>query len=418
MKILLLDHPQFTHGTWMLYEGIVRIFGRDAITLFPPKPCFYGLEPPKKLRLLDTRWYRDVYKSIESKKLPNGIPPFAPGEMLTSLDPREGFGYHIIDYNNVISDFPDKSYQQNIDEDEVAELINKHYYDFIILGNGHRVPTIALARLRSMCKELPPIVYFDPGERDEFNAHWWHVFHPNITFKQTLTPQIMAQIGTPQVPCEMFPLPLSHPTTFHDRPISYHRDDSFFTNRQIDVISSFGPTWPARTEVQHRVEQTCSKLSMVGHFNAILNGYNAEQLSNTKISVSMRGSGRDTERYWEMPHRGCAMVCDGTMGCIHPFPFRDKESAVFYRNLDEVESSIMYLLNDEENRIRIAKNGCQLIHKYHSIEGRAMFFIGILKEKLGINLTTIQASKIQEWYDILGWNSHLPEWRGEVSSYD
>ena len=411
MKILLLDHPQFTHSTWMLYEGIVRIFGRDSITIFPPKPSFYGNPPSTVIRLIDIRWYRDIFKTLPN--LPKGIPPLAPGESLTTNDECD------VDYLNVIPKLPDRSYQDSIDEDELIELINNGFYDCIILGNSHRVPTIALARLRDRCRQLPPIIYYDAGERDEFNAHWWHVFRPALTFKSVITPELMSHIGTPSVPCEMFPLPLSHPSLLID-PVYSSTDDNFFSDRDIDIISSFGPTWPSRLLVQQTVEQFCSRMSqeLSRPFNAILNGYEIYQLSHTKVAVSMRGSGRDTERYWEFPARGVAMLCDGTMGVIHPFPFKDKETAVFYSNINELNDGLKFLLEDESRRQLIAKAGFEHVRKYHSIEGRALFFIGIIREQLGLCLTLEQTLKLEIWREQLGWNSFLPEWRGMVVGYD
>jgi len=409
MKILLLDHPQFTHGTWMLYEGIVRIFGRDCITVFPPKPCFYDSNAIK-LRLMDIRWYREVYKNLNN--LPVGVPALSPGEILTYNDER------VVDYTNVILPSPDKSYQDSLDEDELISLINNNYYDFIILGNSHRVPTIALARLRDRCKSLPPIIYCDFGERDEFNAHWWHVFKPALVFKQILTPELLELKGSPAVPCDMFPLPLSNPRLLLDEgPLS--KNKNFLRKRKIDVISSFGPTWPTRQFVQDRVKEVCSQLdSKSSSFKSVLDGYKFDMLSKAKICVSMRGSGRDTERYWEFPAHGAAMICDGTMGCIHPFPFQDKLNAVFYRNLNELESSIHYLLGDEENRLIIARNGYNHIRKYHSIEARALFFLGIIDNRIGINYDNDQLFKLNSILSKLEWDSRLPNWSGPVVGYD
>lgn len=407
MKILLLDHPQFTHSTWMLYEGIIRIFGRDSVTLFPPKPSFYGDPPVEKMRLMDIRWYRDVYKSLDN--LPKGIPPLSPGESLTYNDER------VIDYLNAIPSSSDKTYQTSIDEDEIIELINSNEYSFIILGNSHRVPTIALARLRDRCKALPPVIYYDCGERDEFNAHWWHVFRPSLTFKSVITPELVSQLGSSQVPCEMFPMPLSHPTLMISK--SYDiLDDKIFSEREIDVLSSFGPTWPTRALVQDRVKEVCEKYPR--KLNTILNGYLPLAPLSSKICVSMRGSGRDTERYWEFPARGAAMLCDGTMGCIHPYPFKDKETALFYRDLNELKDGIHFLLENEQERIEIAKNGYNHIRKYHSVEARTLFFLGIIREKLGISYTQEQTDKLNNFIKKLGWDSYLPEWRGLVIGYN
>lgn len=412
MKILLLDHPEFTHNTWYLYDGLVRILGRDCVTIFPSKPSFSKIERQESINLMDIRWYRDVYKTLD--RLPRGIPPMAAGESLTNGDSR-------ISFNALPHFFPtaiqsSSPSQQDIDEDELIELINDKHYDFIVLGNSHRVPTIALARLRDRCKCLPPIVYFDAGERDEMNAHWWHVFSPQLTFKAALTPEIFAQKGTPQVPCELFPMPLSHSQILIDD-MTYQLNNDSFKNRNFDIVSAFGKTWPARLLVQDRVRDISYELSKTRKMNSLLDYYEQSQLSEAKVSVSMRGSGRDTERYWEMPARGSALICDGTMGCIHPFPFEENKHAMFYRNLDELESAIRILINDDDKRIEMAKNGHNHVRKFHSIEARTLYFLGIIKEKLGINYTDEQSKKLNNWYIKLDWSSSLPEWRGPVVGF-
>lgn len=410
MKTLLLDHPEFTLNTWLLYEGLVRVLGRECVTIFPPKPSFSKCEQQERISLMDIRWYRDVYKTLGS--LPRGIPPLAVGESLTTGDGR-------ICYNSLFK-LPiatHSSSQQDIDEDELIELLNNNHYDFIVLGNSHRVPTVALARLRDRCRSLPPIIYFDAGERDEMNAHWWHVFRPQLTFKAALTPEIFAQNGTPQVPCELFPMPLSHPSILIDES-TYSFSERSYYERDIDIASAFGVSWPTRFLVQDRVKEVCASLLNTRTLNPVLDWYDQAQLSKAKVSVSMRGSGRDTERYWEMPARGSALLCDGTMGCIHPFPLSDNEHAIFYRDLDELESGMRLLIENDELRIAIAKNGHNHIRKYHSMEARTLFFLGIVNQKIGTNYTSKQLSILDQWYKRLGWNSPLPEWRGNVVGYN
>ena len=76
MKILFLDHPQHTAGTWTLFEGLIRILGADAIVVFPYKAIYVGQD----MDVNHYPWYRDVYKDIaDGKPLPAGIPPLAPG---------------------------------------------------------------------------------------------------------------------------------------------------------------------------------------------------------------------------------------------------------------------------------------------------------------------------------------------------
>jgi hypothetical protein len=415
MKILLLDHPQHTHNTWMLYEGIVRVIGKNSVTVFPDKPPYFGNPlstgngPADEIDIRNIRWYRDVCRDIFEKNiLPAGIPPFAPSETLTANNET------VISYRNLLPKSPVVAMQQQLDEDELIEMINNDVYSLIVLGNSHRVPTIALARLRDRCKRLPPIIYFDAGERDEMNAHWWHVFHPSLTFKAALTPEIFAQQGTPQVPCKLFPMPLSHTSVLGVDSELYNPKLVSLRERTNDIVCSFGPTWPTRSLVQDRVNSVSESMGL----KSILKGYWPSDVASAKIGVSMRGSGRDTERYWEYPAVGAALLADGTMGCMHPYPFIDKENAVFYHNLDELESGIKYLLEDEDRRKHIAMNGYNHLIRFHSVEARILYFFGILHQQLGVAFTQAQTNNIIRWRNEFGWKETLPDWQGKWSGYN
>jgi len=53
------------------------------------------------------------------------------------------------------------------------------------------------------------------------------------------------------------------------------------------------------------------------------------------------------------------MICDGTMGCIHPHPFENGKTAVFYDESDlyKISEIIDYYYKEDKERIRIAKLG-------------------------------------------------------------
>lgn len=415
MKILLLDHPQHTHNTFMLYEGLVRIIGKESITVFPDKPLLFGNPLTNgnplatEMNIMNIRWYRDVYRDIFDKNiLPVGVPPFAPGEKLNANDEI------IIGHHNVNWKSPCLAMQQSLDEDELIDLINSDYFDFIILGNSHRVPTIALARLRDRCIRLPRIIYFDAGERDEMNAHWWHVFHPDLTFKAALTPEIFKMQGTPQVPCKLFPMPLSHMDRLGTNSMLYNESDVHNRERETDILCSFGPTWETRSVVHNKVSQISQELGL----KSILSGYWPKDVASSKIGVSMRGSGRDTERYWEYAAVGTALVSDGTMGCMHPFPFRHKENAIFYHNLDELEAGIKYLLNDDDRRHQLAMAGYRHLTRFHTVEARALYFLGVINKEIGINYNVNQSNNINKWLSKLNWPEALPDWHGPWSGYN
>jgi hypothetical protein len=419
VKLLLLEHPQHTHGTFVVFEGLSRVLGSACVDVFPFKALYHTDE--ENMHLGAVPWYRDAYADYidghngKRKTLPGGIPPFAPGESLTTSDER------VIPRSTLPSSYRTTTPQRMFSEAEIVAALDAGHYDAIVLGNSHRVPTIALARLRERAAKLPPIVYIDAGERDEFNAHWWHVFRPQLVFKQILTPAIEAMRGSPQVPCEIVPLPLAN-LFVYGGPDALREIGAVMGDRAIDVVASFGPTWDTRAAVHARIARVSKALGLSAVLKPLvcspLHGlpYFAV-LAASKVGVSMRGSGRDTDRYWQVPALGAALLCDGTMGCIHPFPFEDGATAAFYSTIDEVGEQLRMLIRDAARRMKIATAGRRHLHRFHSVEARALFFLEILRERLGIDYDAEQGGSARSWRERLEWSAPLPEWRGPVAGF-
>ena len=426
MNILFLDHPQHTLGTWNLWEGLARVLGSQSIIDYPYKGVFHG----KPADLMAVQWYERIYEEIEhGAPLPQGIPSFGRGEPLTTQDER------IIPLNVLPVEHATVSPQREHDELEIVQALDNGYFQLIVLGCSHRVPTIALARLRDRVKRpLPPIAYYDAGERDDFNAHWWHVFRPAVTFKQILTPEVrgafVSSERSPHVPCRIYPLPLANAYAAIDAPAGSAQllqvlGGLALNGRALDVVSWFGATWAEREVVQDRVRKVCRDRDL-SHCLRILNalpiGVGAGLpyyafLASSKVGVSMRGSGRDTDRYWQIPAMGAVLLSDGTMGCIHPFPFTDGVTASFYRSLDELEAKLSHLMEHETERTAIAAAGREHLRRFHTVEARALFFLGIVRKELGLVITSEQEDRVRFWLRRLEWPSELPEWEGPVVGY-
>ena len=400
MKILFCDHPQFDHGTFYLYEGLTRVLGAEAVIDYPFKPTYHG---SPSYNLNEVRWYA---RAIQDG-VPAGLPPFAPGETLT--------------YDNVqqigAAPCPGATSQEGREHDEDEIVSTMSSFDLIILGNGHRVPTIALARLKERCTRLPPIIYCDGGEIDEFNSHWVHTFRPALTFKKTLVPEVVREYKgdytNVRVPVVPLPLPLSNPCTYLGLPAYDALQEVPVAPRAIDFVSHFGFTCPERDGLQRRAVEVALREEMIAQMSRVPTGPPYYKLlAASRIVLSMRGLGRETCRYWEIPAFGAAMLCDGTMGCVHPFPFEDGVTASFYRNLDEMEEKLVMLHRNEELRRSIAEAGRAHARKYHSVEARALFFLALVRQRVGLTFTSDQEKRLANWRTKLGWSCELPEWRG------
>lgn len=383
-KILWLIHPQFDLGEFNLYMGLVDIIGLDNIVVFPRKSLYYGQVDNYSGGY--PAFLRDIY--IKNKgQLPYGIPPFADGEDVIGGYPNT----RELPYLVTVGEHPEFT------EDNIIDAIKAGSFDFIVLTSSNRICTMALARIRDRMggiDKLPPIVYIDNGERDEFNAHWYHVFKPKICFKLILTPEVynehMNKYGL-----ELHCLPQSSCLAGKEIKVlldKYHRmlynvgvsDDTTFNDydKVVDVYYAMGGTYDKRVDLEKQLKNYGSNKP-----NRVVVGSPAmyyrymNLIAHSKITVSMRGSGRDSSRYWDIPTWNTLMLCDGTMNCMHPYPFEDRKTAVFYdeNRLDEIPALLEYYLDHDEERRQIARAGKEHLHKYHTNKARAEYFLEIVK---------------------------------------
>jgi hypothetical protein len=315
---------------------------------------------------------------------------------------------------------PSKAFE---DEASAVAALKNGELDLVVLGNSHRVPTILLGRLKELVKPFPPVVYFDAGERDELNEHWVHVFRPDLVFKQILTPAVMDKglsVKIPDYTMKMFPLPLSSPivgcpyASVEGLPFRWLRENSKTPLKMLSVFYALGNTWPARADLMRALDELSAKNNLDRvKFCSYLNYHIV--MSQSRMAVTMRGSGRDTNHYWDIPLYQTAMICDGTMGCIHPYPFEDMKTAIFYRSIPELVKIVERYLPEKEasaeelRRISIA--GQEHLAAYHSTAARAVFFLDILSKELNFSDQWLSAA-LTSWKSWHGWDGR--PWKGAV----
>jgi hypothetical protein len=415
-RILLVEHPHYTSATFYLWHGLKELESlfpdRFSVSCYPFIPTHYD-DAVCDYRSME--WFQRLSGFVEDTKrgaasLPHGIPAFQPGEYLTSENvtlTQKAFSWSSFPKQDIITG-----------EDQAVRELGDHKFDLVVLGNSHRVPTILLAKLRERVGSLPPIVYFDAGERDELNEHWVHVFRPVLTFKQILTPAVKAKGLTVKIPgldFKMYPMPLSSPIVDRDvqiegLPLQWLRRLSRECFKFLQVFYSMSNTWPGRAEVV----QALNEMVLKNDLDRIKGcGYQAFHyvLAHSRMGVTMRGSGRDTTRYWEIPLYKTAMVCDGTMGCIHPYPFEHQKTAFFYRSVQELVEIMLRTVNASGDVERIALAGQEHLERYHSTAARAVFFLDILNAELRFADQGLLEA-IGAWKSRKGWDGR--HWEGPV----
>lgn len=420
-RILLIDHPQFTSATYYLWQGLKELEElypqQLSISSYPYIPTNYD---EGKCELKDLPWFNWLDELVENSKrdpslLPNGIPRFQPDEHLTSqAETYMTRGSNLRTF---------KKARALGDEVAAVAALQNGEFDLVILGNSHRVPTILLARLKERVPAFPPVVYFDAGERDELNEHWIHVFRPDLVFKQILTPEVRRKGLSVQIPgysLRMFPLPLSSPIVgcpdafVEGLSFRWLRENSRTSSKMLPIYYALGNTWPEREDLIRSLDAILIRRNLDRvKFCSYLN-YNFV-MAKSRMAVTMRGSGRDTNHYWDIPLYRTAMICDGTMGCIHPYPFEDKKTAIFYRSIKElVELVEIYLPEDGPAAVelhKIAVAGQEHLERYHSTAARAVFFLDILNQELNF-VDQGLSNALSGWKAGQGWDGR--PWEGVV----
>lgn len=410
MKILFLDHPQLTAGSYCLWHGLNEILPPWGVLVYPHLPTHYDADT---LSFTECDWYKDLSEAAHKGALPYGIPPFHPGETLLGGDQKN------TRRDEMSKRFPPP--EKLPTEKSVVEALNAREFDLIVLANSHRVPTILLGRLKERASSLPPIVYYDAGERDELNEHWVHVFRPALVFKQILTPKILADGLRTKIPgytLNMFALPLSSSLVEREEkiingvPFGRLRVEDGADYKNLDIVYSMGLTWEGREGVLRALDTVCRQHGLPHESRKVRTDQYHASLAQTRMAVSTRGSGRDTTRYWEIPLYETLMIADGTMGAIHPFPFTDGKNAAFYHSLESLCGKVLRYASrtssTEDERRAIAGQGKLHLWRYHSTAARAVVFLDRIEKALGI-ADGISRSAVAEWKERHGWEREYRE---------
>lgn len=400
MKILYLEHPQEDLNAYNIYKGLCEVVGEENVIDFPYKKIYRAEQD-----LFNSEYLNRLRREVTNSSLPYGIPPFQQNEDIIS-----GWPNVTANYGSFLpaSDHPQMGPQgagkqpghypliglrtrgRDLSEDDIFQMLKRNEFAFIVLSSSHRVPTIALARFRDMMgglNKLPPIIYTDNGERDELNEHWAHVFNPAVIFKCTLTQQVRDSLHK-KYGWNLYSLPnsnflLNEKVDFN---IHFYVDEYKYdwTSKKYDVFYQFMGR-ENREDVIKTMEHYCKNNTRTAYPESADYHFYLELMANTKIVITHRGTCRETLRYWDIPLFPTLMLCDDTMGCIHPNPFEDKKNAIFYNDnpdtlLEELTDKCEYYLNNDSERERIALSGMQHLRRFHSNKARAQYMLEVIKQ--------------------------------------
>ena len=104
-----------------------------------------------------------------------------------------------------------------------------------------------------------------------------------------------------------------------------------------------------------------------------------DAIRSSKAGLALRGIGRDTWKYWEIPSVGSLLISQLVPLNI-PNNFIDEESALFFKDKEELERKIKRYVIDSEEWKEIARNGCKQFFKYHTPNDRIKNLLESVKE--------------------------------------
>lgn len=101
-----------------------------------------------------------------------------------------------------------------------------------------------------------------------------------------------------------------------------------------------------------------------------------EELAKCKIVLSLRGGGWDTLRYWEVPALGPLMIST-ELGIVIPNDFEDGVHIARCKDdLSDLIDLCQHYLDNESERIKMAKSAYEHLKKHHTPKARAKYLMG------------------------------------------
>ena len=324
MKVLL-------HG-WQknhfIYDGFVDVIGKENVTSFLPQTFHknYGDEA-------------DTYDS-------------------SSLSPDD---YDLIVFTP--RSFYDKNFKTFLDAGNTNIFMDLE--DDFFLRNVYKNPKISHYFKREIYTMLP------------ISAPKWYA---RYFYGSQILPPIHRRIGIPEYLIPSLPYRiatlkddklrmLSLSVRNSDIPIDYATKS---LRRDIALFFCLTPSTIRERRVYYQKIRTWARDQKINSFvksGGVPKKTYVKNLLSSRVAVSLRGMGQDTDRYWEIAAHGAALFSPYLPLTIEN-DFIDKQSAVFFNNFTEFKELFMkYVLHSDE-WFEIARKGRINFLQYHTPKER------------------------------------------------
>ncbi|MDP3793860.1 MAG: glycosyltransferase [Candidatus Uhrbacteria bacterium] len=269
-------------------------------------------------------------------------------------------------------------------------------FDLVVMGirDYSRRSIAELCRAKGVGTNEVPLVIYDADDADFIDRDLINRYTPFVFFKRELTNQYSLAAYTGGYGVPIFPLPFSAFTRSFPKPEGPDREKRF------DIFLSLGRTWPSRDVLLGTFldavgrDRICSpgRAWIATNGNSPMKqehpyGYLLRDLlpwseymmaqSQSRITASIRGFGRDALHAWEAFLSG-PLVLYCPPGLHIPHPFKNWTHCIhFNEDCGEIPSLLRRLLEEPALREAVATQGQQHCLDHHSTVARADYLISI-----------------------------------------
>ena len=329
MKILYLDHPEADFLSAIVYAGLCEELGADSVVDYPFKPSYHG----------QVHRYPSPYTISMSPGL--GLP------WLRSALPDDSMG--VTAPFSWATAYPGQEWSR----DEVIARLGE--FDLAILASPRAYNAAALDDLVAAVgrDKLPPLALMDGEDYSTMRVDVVDKYRPKVYFKRELLPGASA-------PCRVVPLPFGSPILSRD-PVA----------KDIDILFLGGNTWPGRAQACEVLQREFGDRFVGGVKEHIPHAEYLDVIARAKISVSVRGFGNDTLKFWEIPSMPGTLLVADKLPTIKPFPFEHGVNILYFDGVGELVEAVRCALEDEPWRARVAAAGNAWLREHHTARARA-----------------------------------------------
>jgi len=351
-KLLYINHPEGDYGGSFLFLGLCHELGSENVITYPRKDSYYGQE-----------------HHYSVKDIPNGLTgpfPWVPA----FPDP----------YPEEYRDRPQEYVGKLLTSGEFDAVVLESAREYSIKGYDEFLPII---RSRNL-----PVAVVDGEDfwqfRDEILAYQFPIYLKREVNKERYP--INFKLGNTYVESFPFSCPLEEVASLAgvqgpDRGNLVR--DIFFSagatskDREVAVRALRGDRegYTAHVALAPDYERQAPGGSAPTNPNLLPWNLHLQEMSRSKMALSVRGFGEDTCRYWDAAATSVLVTHDLK---IHiPNPFTD---GVNYLRLDILEQLPQFVRKWKDNPVLddIAKAGREHVEKFHSTRARAKRLLELL----------------------------------------